>query len=635
MMLIARVLLVLIVGLVASLDVAHAQKTNYLWLGIDVISVTESLVSEHKLPIDFGAFVAEVKPESPVGAEFQPGDVITSINMKTVRSKEEFETEIANLKPGEKIQLGRVRVGAAAKKIEVTFMPSAATPVLAVGKDAPLLMLDTGGHMALIKSLTFTRDGNQIVSAGDDKVVRVWDRWTGQTIRTIRGDADVGSEGKIYAMALSPDGKWLAVGGTITLRGEPGMHIRLYDFASGQVKALLKGHRDKVDDLAFSADSKLLISGSHDTTAIIWDVASAKSLHQLMGHTRHVYGVGFTPDGARAVTASFDTTLRLWRVADGGLIAEMKGHKDMVRSLAISPADGRIASGSADGEIRLWDGVTGKAIVRRAKMAALANQGRWVAVLRFSPDGKKLLSGTGDNMQPNHDCHVWDVATGKELVTYRHHDGIVIAADISPDGRFAATGGGQKHVIQIWALKTGERVKGPNGQNLNLAGTGSPGWAAGFSTDGARIAWGSSYRFVSPNERGPFEYQLRLPGNGRMLGRPEKLAGAVGDINRAQAVHKDWSLTHRPGGAFGDKDAVLDVLRDGRVLASIERGADDGYSHRSYTFSPDGETIVSGGNNGYLIAYDLAGRTVGNFIGHEGEVWAVTPSPDGRLLVSG
>ena len=57
--------------------------------------------------------------------------------------------------------------------------------------------------------------------------------------------------------------------------------------------------------------------------------------------------------------------------------------------------------------------------------------------------------------------------------------------------------------------------------------------------------------------------------------------------------------------------------------------------HRSYSFTPDGETIVSGGGNGMLTAYDRAGNKLGDFVGHEGDVWAVAPSPDGRFLVSG
>ena len=129
---------------------------------------------------------------------------------------------------------------------------------------------------------------------------------------------------------------------TIRLSGQ---NIRLYDFASGELKALLKGHSDAVVGLAFSPDSTRLISGGGDFSAIIWDVTNKKLLHRLEGHTAPTYAVGFSADGARAVTGSEDTTLRLWRVADGAMVAEMKGHSDKVRSLAVSLKDGRVLGG--------------------------------------------------------------------------------------------------------------------------------------------------------------------------------------------------------------------------------------------------------------------------------------------------
>ena len=79
-------------------------------------------------------------------------------------------------------------------------------------------MLDTGGHMALIRGIAFTPDGRQLVSASDDKTIRVWDLASGKTVRTIRGESAPGHAGKIFAMALSPDGKWLAAGGYCTRR---------------------------------------------------------------------------------------------------------------------------------------------------------------------------------------------------------------------------------------------------------------------------------------------------------------------------------------------------------------------------------------------------------------------------------
>ena len=76
-------------------------------------------------------------------------------------------------------------------------------------------------------------------------------------------------------------------------------------------------------------------------------------------------------------------------------------------------------------------------------------------------------------------------------------------------------------------------------------------------------------------------------------------------------------------------------MKDGRAVASITRDATNGYQHGSYSFTPDGETVISGGAGGALTAYNRAGNKLGDFVGHEGDVWAVAPSPDGRFLISG
>ena len=145
-------------------------------------------------------------------------------------------------------------------------------------------------------------DGKQLVSAGDDKVIRVWDWQAGRTIRTIRGQVGTGNEGMIYAMALSPSGQWLTAGGWLPGgTREVSDAIRLYDFATGKLVSLLKGHSNVVTALAFSPDSTRLISASNDNSAIIWDVERRTSVHRLRGHTRQITSVAFTPDGQSVV----------------------------------------------------------------------------------------------------------------------------------------------------------------------------------------------------------------------------------------------------------------------------------------------------------------------------------------------
>ncbi len=483
--------------------------------------------------------------------------------------------------------------------------------------------------MAKIQSVVFTPDGKLLVSASDDKVIRVWDWRKQKTVRTMRGQSGPGPAGKIHAMALSPNGRLLAAAGWsdgadahVPCCGD----IRLYDFATGEIIALLKGHTSVVNALAFSPDGTKLISGSGlgDLSAIIWDVPGRKLLHRLTGHTRDIYAAVFTPDGQRAVTGSDDTTLRLWRVSDGSLIKEMKGHtKDVDRAVAVRFTDGIIASGDATGEIRLWDGHTGNFL------RVFTNQKGPVGKLVFSLDGTRLLSTCRYR-----GCHqtqfLWDMATGKQILTYKKHDNIVLAAAMAPDGALVATGGGSNTAIHVWDLRTGAT-------KYVLAGTGAPGWAAGFSKDGKRLGWGHNWSRDNPaHGYGAIQFALTLPSKGVRLGRPEQVSAkeAASEFYQASPTHGAYKLAHRKGGSYS-YDALLDVIKDGKTEVTIERGSTDGYQHRSYTFTPDGATVISGGGNGNLTAYDLKGKRLGKYLGHEGDVWAVTPSPDGRLLVSG
>jgi WD40 repeat protein len=495
--------------------------------------------------------------------------------------------------------------------------------------EPPRLMLDTGGHMGPVFDVAFTPDGKNLISAGHDKVIRVWDWQAGRTVRMLRGEVGPGDEGRIFAIAISPDGRRLAAAGQMAAPGQTEQRIRIYDLATGELVQLLAGHTGKIVALAYAPDGTRLLSGSQDRTALLWDLSTGRPVHRLR-HNAEIYGVAFTPDGARVVTGSFDRTLRLWRVTDGRSIAEMRGHGEKIRALAVSPRDGSVASGSFDGEIRLWDGRTGRLL------RPLANQGgAQVGSLSFSPDGRWLVStcGGGQNcaQQPQ---SVWDVGTGRLIKIYGRHDNVTLASATSPDGRLVVTAGGDNNEIHVWDAQTGETRQ-------VLRGTGAPIWGAGFAADGASIAWGHIWLKYDPAAGyGPLQWQLRLPqagpGTNPVLGRPERLAQEHGETyTRARVRHGPHTLTHGKGGGYGLDDAILRIARSGKAVADIKRGLADGLSHRAYSFSPDGKTIVSGGSNGYLAAYDLRGRREGNFIGHESDVWAVATSSDGRLLVSG
>ena len=500
--------------------------------------------------------------------------------------------------------------------------------------DAPILVIDPGGHKAKLSGVMFTRDGRYLVSTSVDKTVRVWDVGTGDTVRVLRGQIGPGSEGKIYAAALSPRDRLLAVGGY-----SEHDEIRLIDFRTGEVTALLKGHTNVISALAFSPDGTRLISGSFDKTARIWAIGSRQSaignpecLCVLRGHTDYIYAVARSPDGTRAATGSDDDALKLWDARSGRLIKTLTGHTNDVVSVAFTP-DGRyLLSGSWDRTIRLWDGRTG------AFIKALARQDSNVDSLSISPDGSKVLTGCGYGTKTN---NVFAIPSGERVASFTKHDNIVLATAISPDGKTAATGGGNDREIYLWDLATGEVKR-------KLVGKGRSVWSVGFARDGKGIAWGKTFHRSDQSMyqlRGSLEQTFQLKGEGRAfelkLG-PEvrsALRGGEGDPLKRVTTNQ-WLRALESVGPWtlrtqnGKMHPTLEILRNGKVIHQITWDSTTGYRHNCFALTPDGQTVISGG--ACLTSYDpRTGRELRQFVGHTGDLWAVAASPDSGFLVSG
>ena len=146
-------------------------------------------------------------------------------------------------------------------------------------------------------------------------------------------------------IAYSPDGARLAVASSIG--------IWLYDTATHQEVALLKGHTDDVISVAFSPDGSTLAGGSEDWTVRLWDAVMGQEKATLTGHTGGVNSVAFSPDGSTLASGSW-RQVRLWDAVTGQEKATLTRHAGSVYSVAFSPDGGTIASGSESGTIILW-----------------------------------------------------------------------------------------------------------------------------------------------------------------------------------------------------------------------------------------------------------------------------------------
>jgi WD40 repeat protein len=166
----------------------------------------------------------------------------------------------------------------------------------------------------------FFMPGDKDVLAIDPEGIRLWDVATGRERRCL-----IQAKQVRRAVALSPDGRTLAVGGKVDpYRGVNDLTIRLYDLSSGRETAALVGHETSTQALVFAPDGKTLASGSgvwttgKDRTVRIWDVATGRELQRYSGHRGPVSALAFSADGRRLVSAGSDATALIWDLARSG-----------------------------------------------------------------------------------------------------------------------------------------------------------------------------------------------------------------------------------------------------------------------------------------------------------------------------
>jgi WD40 repeat protein len=213
--------------------------------------------------------------------------------------------------------------------------------------DAKTLALKhTLGNEYPLVSLALSADG-KLVAAGNPskKTVNVWDARMGKLERTI----EIG-EAQPWSLAFSSDSKLLAIGGQ---KEDHSGQVQLWDAQNWKQKHVLK-HDKYVNTVAFSANGKVLASGSGDDLVQLWDAQKGERIRSLKGVRHGTRCVAFSPDGQTIAAGWSDGTVRLWDVQSGELKKTLKGHTDAIYSLAFSPDGKTLASTSQDETVRFW-----------------------------------------------------------------------------------------------------------------------------------------------------------------------------------------------------------------------------------------------------------------------------------------
>jgi hypothetical protein len=221
----------------------------------------------------------------------------------------------------------------------------------------PILRIEAGAHLSLVTRVSTDAQGRWIVSASEDKTARVWDATTGRLLSVLRPPVGPESVGALYAAALSPDGKQVALGGNAAFDGKS-HSLYLFDRSTGRLplKSTLSGLEAPLTQLAWSKDSQFVAVGLRQSGLRIFQ-RNLAFVGSDPEYNEAIYGADFAADG-RLVTCSLDGSIRLYRVDKRGLTRtarkQMPGGRPY--AVAFSPDGSLIAVGYQDaGHIDVLD----------------------------------------------------------------------------------------------------------------------------------------------------------------------------------------------------------------------------------------------------------------------------------------
>jgi WD40 repeat protein len=324
------------------------------------------------------------------------------------------------------------------------------------------------------------------ISANGQRIAVAWTGGAGITVH----DAASGSllsqfKGANSAFALSPDGKWLA--------HQENSEIVLLPVASGEQRIVV-GRQIGTTAFAFSPNGAVLAAAfdhafapASDLTTVLWDVTRREQLGVLRGHRGRVTDVAFSPDGEWIATGSYDYTTRIWEARTGQNVAILHGSAIAVFAVRWSPTGDHLAvsdsrevfvfkiagrnrvrrwltghqieqsrlaahprlerlATSGYSELNSWD----LAVSRPSPVALGPNPGN-VTRLAYSNDGSQLAVASGEVL-------VRDSATGKVQCRYSGPSPWIHALAFDPAGGRLASGDLAGNVI-LWDLATSSPVR--------------------------------------------------------------------------------------------------------------------------------------------------------------------------------
>jgi len=358
----------------------------------------------------------------------------------------------------------------------------------------PILQIEAGMHTGAIRRIGADAACSTAVTASEDKTVRLWRLSDGKLLRVMHPPIGPGNDGKVYAVAIASNGKWVAAGG---FSRTPGYHfVYLFDAETGLMARTFGPFPQVIEHLAVSPDGKYLAATLRGGQGVrVWQHTSDDLASWKMVVDDRDYG------GKDSTGAAFDAAGALYTVGhDRKLRRYAPGFEKRATSVitagaepsavAVHPTDGLVALAYVEG--RRVD-VYETSSLQRAFWADASPAGSGaVNTVAWSGDGERLFAGGSNNIDRRVVVTMWgdrgkgaprDVPVARDAILHLFPcgEGAVAAAGDPAFGRLRADGS-----PSIWKQSVGADMRGKLGGDFTV------------SEDGYRVRFGLAEGARSP-----------------------------------------------------------------------------------------------------------------------------------------